>query len=52
VGSIPFGSERFGKICTANPVYFRSSLEIGFVQLRRVLALNGRLAVGSFRRNG
>jgi SAM-dependent methyltransferase len=44
--SIPFESERFGKICTVNTVYFWSSLEIGFAELRRVLARDGQLAVG------
>jgi SAM-dependent methyltransferase len=46
VESIPFDEARFGKICTVNTVYFWRSLEAGFTEIRRVLAPDGRLAVG------
>ena len=36
----------FKKVCTVNTIYFWKSLETGFIEIRRVLAQDGRLVVG------
>lgn len=46
VESLPFGDASFDKVCTVNTVYFWTSLDRGFAEVRRVLAPGGRVAVG------
>lgn len=46
VEAIPFGDASFGKVCTANTVYFWRSLDEGFSEIRRVLSPGGRAVVG------
>ena len=46
VEALPFAAASFGKACTVNTVYFWSSLDAGFTEIRRVLAPGGRLVVG------
>ncbi len=46
VESLPFDRASFDKACTVNTVYFWTSLDAGFAELRRVLAPGGRVAVG------
>ena len=46
VEAMPFATNAFDKACTVNTVYFWPSLEGGFAEIFRVLAPDGRLAVG------
>lgn len=46
VEAIPFEAATFGKVCTVNTVYFWSSLDAGFAEIRRVLAPCGRVLIG------
>ncbi|HET9537694.1 MAG TPA: methyltransferase domain-containing protein [Mesorhizobium sp.] len=46
VVAIPFEAATFGKVCTVNTVYFWSSLDAGFAEIRRVLAPCGRVVIG------
>jgi arsenite methyltransferase len=46
VEEIPFEASSFGKVCTVNTIYFWSSLDAGFAEIRRVLLPGGRVVVG------
>ena len=46
VESIPFADASFSKVCTVNTIYFWSSLDAGFAEIRRVLAAGGRAVIG------
>lgn len=46
VEKIPFATASFDKVCTVNTIYFWSSLDRGFAEIRRVLAPGGRAVVG------
>jgi len=46
VEAIPFVEASFDKACTVNSVYFWRSLDVGFAEIHRVLAPEGRLVVG------
>ncbi len=46
VKDLPFPSESFDKVCTANTIYFWNSLEAGFTEIHRVLSPGGTLVVG------
>ncbi len=46
VEELPFKSASFGKVCTANTIYFWRSLDHGFAEIYRVLAPGGRATVG------
>lgn len=46
VESLPFDSGHFTKVCTVNTVYFWKSLDQAFAEIFRVLAPQGRAAIG------
>ena len=46
VEELPFEASSFGKVCTVNTIYFWSSLDVGFAEIRRVLLPGGRVVVG------
>ena len=46
VESLPFDSGHFTKACTVNTVYFWKSLDQAFAEIFRVLAPQGRVAIG------
>jgi len=46
VEELPFEASSFGKVCTVNTIYFWSSLDAGFAEIRRVLLPGGRVVVG------
>src|SRR5437764_1559224 len=46
VEDLPFEASSFGKVCTVNTIYFWSSLDAGFAEIRRVLLPGGRVVVG------
>jgi arsenite methyltransferase len=46
VEELPFETSSFSKVCTVNTIYFWSSLDAGFAEIRRVLVPGGRVAVG------
>jgi ubiquinone/menaquinone biosynthesis C-methylase UbiE len=46
VEEIPFEASSFGKVCTINTIYFWSSLNAGFAEIRRVLSPGGRVVLG------
>ena len=46
VEEIPFEASSFEKVCTVNTIYFWSSLDAGFAEIRRVLLPGGRVVVG------
>jgi ubiquinone/menaquinone biosynthesis C-methylase UbiE len=46
VEALPFETAIFNKACTANTIYFWTSLSTGFAELHRVLSPGGRLVVG------
>ena len=46
VDALPFGPGSFSKAQTVNTIYFWDSLDAGFAEIRRVLAPQGRLAIG------
>jgi len=45
VEALPFETGAFGKVYTANTVYFWSSLDAGFTEIHRVLMPGGRVVV-------
>ena len=45
VEELPFATGAFGKVYTANTVYFWSSLDAGFTEIHRVLMPGGRVVV-------
>jgi len=46
VEELPFEASSFAKVCTVNTIYFWSSLDAGFAEIRRVLLPGGRVVVG------
>lgn len=46
VEALPFEDDSFDKVCTVNTVYFWTSLQQGFAEVRRVLTSGGRVVVG------
>jgi arsenite methyltransferase len=46
VEHIPFGTGSFTRVCTVNTVYFWTSLDEGFAEIRRVLGTEGAAIVG------
>jgi arsenite methyltransferase len=46
VEELPFEASSFGKVCTVNTIYFWSSLDAGFAEIRRVLLPGGRVVIG------
>jgi len=46
VEEIPFEASSFEKVCTVNTIYFWSSLDAGFAEIRRVLLPGGRVVIG------
>lgn len=46
VEALPFEAGSFDKVCTVNTLYFWTSLQQGFAEIRRVLTLGGRVVVG------
>ena len=46
VEALPFEARSFDKVCTVNTVYFWSSLQQGFAEIRRVLTPSGRVVIG------
>jgi arsenite methyltransferase len=46
VEALPFEDGSFDKVCTVNTVYFWTSLQQGFAEIRRVLKSGGRVVVG------
>ncbi len=46
VEALPFEAGSFNKVCTVNTVYFWTSLQQGFAEIRRVLSSGGRVVVG------
>lgn len=46
VEALPFEAGSFDKVCTVNTVYFWTSLQQGFAEIRRVLTPDGRVVVG------
>jgi arsenite methyltransferase len=46
VEELPFEGSSFAKVCTINTIYFWSSLDAGFAEIRRVLLPGGRVVVG------
>jgi arsenite methyltransferase len=46
VEALPFETASFQKVCTVNTVYFWSSLDAGFAEIRRVLSPDGRAVIG------
>jgi len=46
VEELPFEASSFGKVCTVNTIYFWSSLDAGFAEIRRVLVPGGHVVVG------
>lgn len=46
VEALPFEAGSFNKVCTVNTVYFWTSLQQGFAEIRRVLTPGGRVVVG------
>jgi arsenite methyltransferase len=46
VEELPFEASSFERVCTVNTIYFWSSLDAGFAEIRRVLSPGGRVVVG------
>jgi arsenite methyltransferase len=46
VEELPFEASSFERVCTVNTIYFWSSLDAGFAEIRRVLLPGGRVVVG------
>jgi arsenite methyltransferase len=46
VEELPFEASSFEKVCTVNTVYFWSSLDAGFTEIRRVLSPGGSVVIG------
>lgn len=46
VEALPIKAESVNKVCTVNTVYFWTSLDAGFAEIRRVLSPGGRVLVG------
>ena len=52
VEALPYEAGSFSRVVTVNTIYFWNSLDVGFRELRRVLALGGQVAVGFLPREG
>ena len=52
VESLPYEAGSFSRVVTVNTIYFWDSLDLGFREIRRVLAPGGEVAVGFLPREG
>ncbi len=52
VEALPYEAGSFSRVLTVNTIYFWTSLETGFKEMRRVLAPGGKVAVGFLPREG